>query len=169
MKGFASRITLAAFGLLVLGVGTAGAADHRIPAGGGPFDIPAEDCGFPIHVVDVQNKEYIVRTIDNPDGSTTLRITGKLVLSFTNTGTGKTIEWNASGPGWFTFSDDGLVADVQGRTAGYYGPAEQAATGMPGLLLVSGHQRVVLDEEGLATSVVNVGHVQDGCALLAGP
>src|SRR5689334_2951076 len=70
---------LAVAGALILSIApSAIAADHRVPLGNTDFSIPAEDCGFPIDVSVVADKEYIVKTRDNADGSSTLRVTGRL-------------------------------------------------------------------------------------------
>jgi hypothetical protein len=46
-----------------------------------------------------------------------LRLTGKLILSFTNIDTGKTIVRDEGGPGWSTFYPDGsALFDTQGHS-----------------------------------------------------
>ena len=159
-------IVAAAVALVALAPVSAVAADHRIPLGNTPSDIPAEDCGFPIHVDVVQDREYIVKTRDNPDGSSSLRVTGKLILRFTKTDSGDSIVRNVGGPGSVTFSDDGAVFESEGRSVGFYSPAEQATAGVPGLQFVNGHSTVVTDANLAATSVTIRGRSEDGCALL---
>src|SRR6476469_9935221 len=122
--GFARPLAVA--GALILSIApSAIVADHRVPLGNTDFSIPAEDCGFPIDVSVVANKEYIVKTRDNADGSSTLRVTGKLWLSFTNTDTDKTVVRNLSGPGSVTLTEDGAVFESQGLTSSFLSPEEQ--------------------------------------------
>jgi hypothetical protein len=139
-----------------------------MPIDATPFDIPAEDCGFPIHVGVVDAKAYNVQTREAPDGSRTSRITGRLFLSFTNPDTGKTIVRNVGGPPWFTVNPDGsLFLRNQGHTVGNNSPADQATTGLPGLFFVTGDLIGHFAAGGSAQSVTVSGRVEDGCALLA--
>ena len=165
--GFARPLAVAAVAVLSLAP-SAAAADHRIPLGNTDFSIPAEDCGFPIDVTVVADKEYIVKSRDNADGSTTLRITGKLRLSFTNTDADKTIVRNLSGPGSVTFTEDGAVFVSEGPTSSYLSPEEQAATGLPGLAFIVGHAISTVDADFTETGFSLSGHWVDGCALLSG-
>jgi hypothetical protein len=169
MKGhrFGVAAVTAVAVLVPFGSGSASAADHRVPVGNTPFDIPAEDCGFPIHVDVVEDKEYIVKTTENPDGSTSLRVTGRLILSYTNEITSKSIVRNTGGPGSVTFAADGAIFESQGRSAGFFSPAEQAATGAPGLQFVYGYIRIPTDADFAALSMTVHGRTEDGCALLS--
>jgi hypothetical protein len=161
-------LVLAVFCLCSVWAAPAGAASHRVPVDATPFDIPAESCGFPIHVGVVDDNEYIVKTREAPDGSTTSRITGKLILSFTNTDSGKTIVRDVGGPAWFTVNSDGsLFVRNQGHAAGSNSPADQATTGLPGLFFVTGNLIAHFAPDGSAESVTVSGLVEDGCALLA--
>jgi hypothetical protein len=160
---------LAVAGALVLSIAPcASAADHRVPLGNTDFSIPAEDCGFPIDVGVVADMEYVVKARDNADGSTTLRVTGKLRLSFTNTDTDKTVVRNVSGPGSVTLTEDGAVFESQGLTSSYLSPEEQAATGLPGLVFIVGHSITTVDADFNETGFALAGHWVDGCALLSG-
>src|SRR5438094_174801 len=100
--------------------------------------LPANRCGFPIDVGVVANNEYQeVTTL--PDGTTTTKITGKLVQSFTNDVSGLTIVRNVSGPSTETDRPDGTGTFVgEGLTWFGFGPVSQANTGEPGLV-TSGH------------------------------
>jgi hypothetical protein len=144
------------------------AADHRVPVGNADFSMPAEDCGFPIDVAFLADKEYIVKTRDDADGSSTLRVTGKLRVSFTNTDADKTIVANASGPGSLTLTDDGGVFNSQGLTFTYLSPEEQAVTGLPGLVFMAGHSVTAVDTDFNVTAWSLSGRWVDGCALLSG-
>jgi hypothetical protein len=127
---------------------SAPAADHRIPADNVGFSIPEEDCGFAID-------------------SLTLRVTGKLIASFTNTEAEKTIVRNVGGPGLLTLGEDGGVFDSQGHGFTWLSPTEQAPTGLPSLAFTVGHFVVPVNADIEAIGASLRGYYVDGCALLA--
>ena len=102
------------------------------------------------------------------DGTTVTRITGKLVLSFTNTVTGFTIVQNVSGPSTEIDHPDGSATSVlEGKSWFGFGPISQANTGEPGLVFTSG--LVVLQfADNAVTSFSLAGNHVNGCDLLAG-
>jgi hypothetical protein len=160
--------TVAALALALTVTGSAVAADHRIPADNIGFTIDEADCGFAIDVGVVTDQEYFVKLRDNADGSTTIRVTGKLIESFTNTETGKTIVRRVGGPGTLTIGEDGGIFDSQGHGWIFLSPEEQARTGLPGLAFVTGHFVVPVDADISALGATLAGWYVDGCALLAG-
>jgi hypothetical protein len=162
---------LAAVGVLA---GTAvatpgGDSPHRVPVNNVPFDLPATLCGFPIHVGIVADKEYFTHQETLADGTLIQQVNGKVVVSFTNTNTGKTIVENLSGPGvFYTYPDGSFLSDVTGLNASYFGPIGQANTGEPGFVLTSGHLVVHYSGvTGAADSFALSGKQTNGCALLA--
>jgi hypothetical protein len=167
--GRAHLVTIAFILTLPL-VAAAGApaADHRVPVDNAGFTIDAADCGFPIDVAIVTDKEYIVKIRDNADGSTTFRLAGRLIVSFTNTDSGTTIVRNVSGPGRLTVSEDHGLFDGYGPGFTWLSPEEQALTGLPGLTFTYGHFVVPVDADFSATGASLAGRFEDGCALLAG-
>jgi len=173
MKRFAllGLAALAAAGVLAgTGVATPGGdSPHRVPVNATPFDLGPGVCGFPIHVGVVADNEYFTHQETLPDGTLIQQINGRLVLSFTNTDTGKTIVKNVSGPGVFTtFPDGSFLQDTTGLTATYLGPIGQANTGEPGIVFTSGHLVVHFSGvTGAADSFELSGKQTNGCALLA--
>jgi len=171
-------VALAALGpvLLVLLPATPGRAAQRIcvpgephtcAVGNQPFDLPVSRCGFPISVGVVSDREYVIHDTFLADGTQIQRITGELVLSFTNTTSGKkTVIENVSGPSTSTFAPDGSGSfHGQGRSWLSFGPRGQANTGEPGLVFTDGD--VVVGFSGnVATSFSLSGTQADGCALL---
>lgn len=146
MRTRSARLGLCVAAALAALVASGSAANakgsHRVPVGNVPFDVPAADCGFPVHVGIVADKEYFVHTRTLADGSTYLQITGKLFESATNTSTGKTVVVNASGMAKEVIHPDGSFVDVaSGHLFASVPPADQARFGIPGLLLGSGHGR----------------------------
>jgi hypothetical protein len=128
---------------------------------GGPF------CGFDIDVDVVANNQF-KRTIVLPDGTVIERITGRLVLRFTNDATDKTIVRNVSGPTTRTTRPDGTATfEGAGNNWLAFGPNGRNNTGEPALVFTSG--RVVINSTGnTATSFSLSGHQVNGCELLAG-
>ena len=160
---FAFLPAIAALAALV----PAGPAQAREPVPFLPGTLPANRCGFPVDIVALTNNEYQeVTTL--ADGTTITRITGRLVVSYTNAITGNTIVRNVSGPTTETDHPDGTATFVgQGNNVWTFGPVSQGNTGEPGLVFTSG--RAVIDVAGgFATSFSISGRQINGCALLAG-
>jgi len=140
----------------------------RVPIGNTPFDIGPQVCGFPIHVGVVADNEYIIHDTVLADGTEILQVAGKLVTSWTNEDTGKTIIENVSGPGTDTFFPDGsFIGDLHGNNAIDFYPDDQASTGEPGLVFFSGHAVLTFGPVGPAQSFTLSGTQTNGCALLA--
>jgi hypothetical protein len=169
MTRFAPVAALASACLALVLAGPASAGAHRIPVNAEAFVIPADSCGFLIDVGVVEDKEYIVKTAEGRDGSLTLRVTGKLILSLTNVSDrSKTFVRNVSGPAWATFFADGSsLYRSQGQGFGFNTPADQETTGLPGIFFFSGNLTGLFDSDGSAVSTTITGRVEDGCALLA--
>ncbi len=164
MRRTAFRILLAI--TVLAAVAPAGAAQAREPVPFEPFTLPANRCGFPIDVGVVANNEYQdVTTL--ADGTTITRITGRLVLSFTNDDTGFSIVRNVSGPTTEIDHPDGTVTFIaEGENWFGFGPISQRNTGEPGLVFTSG--RVVLQIAGGAVTTFSLaGQQVNGCDLLA--
>jgi hypothetical protein len=142
---------------------------HRVPVNNVPFDLGPQVCGFPIHAGIVADKEYFTHQQTLSDGTLIQQVNGKLVVSFTNTNTGKTIVENLSGPGTFTTYPDGsFQTDATGLNANYFGPIGQANTGEPGFVITSGHILVHYSGvTGAADSFSLSGKQTNGCALLS--
>ena len=163
-----TRTVLILLAMSVLTVGTPAAADSpREPVPFTPFTLPANRCGFEIDVDVVANKEFQdVETLS--DGTTITRITGQLVLSFTNNDTGFTIVRNVSGPGTTIVHPDGTGTFIgEGKSWFGFGPVSQGNTGEPGLVFTDG--LVVLQFAGnFVTKFSLAGTQVNGCDLLKG-
>ena len=167
--GLLLGIAAAALAFAAVAAAAPGNGAVRIPVGNEPSDLGPEYCGFPIHVAVVSDNEYIVHDTFKADGTEILQITGKLVMSFTNEDTGKSVVENTSGPGTITFPRDGSFAeDAHGNGAFPFDPSDQASTGEPGLVFYSGHLAVTYGPTGPAQSFMLSGTQTDGCALLGG-
>jgi hypothetical protein len=77
-----------------------------------PFTLPgAPFCGFDVNVDILANTDRSMTTT-RADGTVVTRITGKLVESYTNADSGKTIVRNASGATTTTLRPDGTATFV---------------------------------------------------------
>src|SRR5947207_11664345 len=113
-------------------------AQAREPVNNEPLTLPPSVCGFSVTIGIVSDNEYQnVTTL--ADGTTITKITGRLVDSFTNDTTGKTIVRNVSGPTTTIVHPDGSGTEVgRGNNWWAFGPISQGNTGEPGLVFSSG-------------------------------
>lgn len=159
------------WGLMTAGVvavlAPAGVAQARTPVTITPFTLNANRCGFSIDVGVVANNEYQdVTTL--ADGTTITKITGHLVLSFTNDVTRYSIVRNVSGPTTETDYPDGSATFVgKGPNWFGFGPHSQENTGEPGLVFTSGLVTLQIANGAVQTFSLS-GTQVNGCALLAG-
>lgn len=144
-------------------------AHHRVPVGNVPADIPADVCGFPIHIGIIEDHEYVVRRTVHADGSISTRVAGPLVNSLTNLDTGATIAYDNGGPGTITTYPDGhATLDFSGHSMAWVRAPYQARLGAPAFRLVSGgHVVGTVDAAGDIVELSTIGTVLDGCALLS--
>lgn len=124
---------------------------------------PNTPSSFTVAVFPVANNEKVTTSA----GGDVVSTTGKLVLSFTNETTQKTIVKNVSGPTTMTTNPDGS-GTFQGRGNNWlgFGPHGQANTGEPGLVFTSGLVTVTFAGGTAQTFSLN-GHQENGCALLS--
>jgi hypothetical protein len=152
----------------------AGPAQAREPVPFAPGVLDAvRYCGFPIFIDPVVNNEYQdVRTL--PDGTTITKITGKLVVSFTNQNTGTTIVRDVSGPTTTITHPDGTGTTVgEGNNWWTVGPVSRPIIKEPALLFTTGRAVFVFGPVTgvpfpVASSFSLSGTQVNGCALLAG-
>ena len=151
-------LTLCALATLVMAAGASAAPNPnsgRVPVEIPP-DIPVTDvCPFPVAIhVDI-NKEF---SKEHQNGVTI--ITGRLVVTITNTETGASVTYNISGPVHIT-SQDGLETQVfLGRSLLF--------TPDIGMLVTSGRAVTTFNPEtGEFTLLSHQGHTEDVCAALA--
>jgi hypothetical protein len=159
------RLVKLGLGVMVLMAAVAGPAQatgdhhHRVPVGNTPADIPADVCGFAVHIGIVEDREYIVSRTEHADGSISTRVAGPLVNSLTNLDTGGTIT---------TYPDGHATLDFQGHSMAWVRAPYQARLGAPALRLVAGGQvRGVMNSAGDIVELSTIGRVLDGCALLS--
>ena len=133
----------------------------------GPVTVPAgRACAFALDIAVVVSKE-VQQVKTRADGTMVATVKGKLILSFKNDTTGKTIKENVSGPSTTTMRTDGS-AIVQGAGLNWllFGAHSKKNTGEPGLVFTNG--RVTVTYKGGAAQKFSLkGTQQNGCALLS--
>jgi hypothetical protein len=145
--------------LAIMVPATGASADPNPNSGRVPVEIPpditvTDVCRFPVAIhVDI-NKEF---SKEHKNGVTI--ITGRLVVTITNTETGESVSYNISGPVHIT-SQDGLETQVfLGRSLLF--------TPELGMLVTSGRAVTTFNPEtGEFTLVSHRGHAEDVCATL---
>jgi hypothetical protein len=116
-------------------------------------------CAFELRYQELVNNETTTVLSD-----TQRRVTGAYKVLLTNTGTGKSLAVNASGPQFFTDSGDIETAVLPGRQLFLLFPGD---AGGPGAFLATGRSTLVRDfAAARITSVSFGGHVTDLCAAL---
>jgi hypothetical protein len=132
-----------------------------------PLPLPGGvgDCGFPIVVNVLVNREYF-KALKTPAGVVATLTTGSLTASLT--AHGKTITQNISGPYTTTvFGDGSGVTAFKGLTLFLITQDQAQQFGLPAVSVIAGGLTVSVDREG-RTSVSLQGHVQvDVCAALS--
>jgi hypothetical protein len=145
---------------------TASADTKRVPASSPDVTLTGY-CTFPVFVHTAKDKEYNTSTI-LADGTRVEKTEGSLFVTFTNVNTGNAITVNSSGPGVITYFPDGTITvEEEGSDANLWNAQAQAAFGLAGLELTSGHLDFTRDPSGNFTSYSLAGHSVDGCALLS--
>lgn len=154
---------LGVLGLCILAVmvmAASASADPNPNSGRIPVEIPpditvTDVCPFPVAIHADINQEF---SKEHQNGVTI--ITGRLVVTITNTETGESVTYNISGPVHIT-SQDGLETQVfLGRSLLF--------TPDIGMLVTSGRAVTAFNPEtGEFTLVSHQGHAEDVCATLA--
>jgi hypothetical protein len=147
------------------------AMEHRVPYDQQPFRVSDTRCGFFVDVTIVADREYIVRTVTNSDGTVTERVTGHLVETLTNVSDpSKSVTLNVSGPFTVQLRPDGsaVFVDAQGPNVSFFSQASQNRFGVPGILYSTGRLVRTFDAAvpHPVTSVSLSGNGTDVCALL---
>jgi hypothetical protein len=155
-----SLAVLALCALAVMVTATGASADPNPNSGRVPLEIPPDQtvegvCPFPVAIHVEINKEF---SKEHKNGMTI--ITGRLVVTLTNTVTDQSVRYNISGPVHIT-AQDGLETDVFLGRSLLFNPDI-------GMLVTSGRAVTTFDPETGVFTVVSVrGHAEDVCATLA--
>jgi len=146
---------------------SAGGNPGRVPALPIPAPYTAALCGADLGdvtvSVDVATYNEYVKVFNFKDGSTRVQFNG--YLAETVVGNGKTLHFNASGPGAIFTAPDGTFYLVTEGHLFYTGPP---GTTQPGLFLYAGRAVLEVEPSGNAIVASYTGHRTDVCALLRG-
>jgi hypothetical protein len=138
-------------------------------AASGSFDLLGTDtegsngyCSFPV-TVDFVNNQLTPRPQN--------RLTGFISVTVTNTDTGKSLKFNASGPGIVTVADDpdggSITTDGTGPWFTWTTVENTEPAGVLPLAYTTGRLHYVVDANGNTIEYELTGKSQDVCALLA--
>jgi hypothetical protein len=128
-------------------------------------------CDFTVFLHDVVNEEVFTDFFDQDGNFTRELISGRLIEEFTRLDDQgepvRSITRNISGPGVFTFDEDGATIDAYGQSLFWFFPGE--VEGFPdGLMwLTTGHWVWRFEDSGTITLISQTGTFQDVCELLA--
>ena len=135
-------------------------------------DLVLEDiCEFPVLLHDVVNQSVFTSFFDRDGNLVRESGTGRIVVQITRLDDQgqpvRSITRNISGPGTFTFDEEGTTLVATGPWLFFFFPGE--AVGHPdGLMwLTTGRWVLRIDNAGVVTVVSRTGTVQDVCTLLA--
>jgi hypothetical protein len=125
-------------------------------------------CPFRVDLTTLNNDEY-VNTESEPDGTVVQHFTGSLKVAASNDVTGKTLDYNISGPGTITTSPDGSqFVDGGGVSLWPFPPAAQPQFNLPGLAYIQGHFTISFDPNGNVVGFTHEGAtITDVCAALS--
>jgi hypothetical protein len=125
-------------------------------------------CAFRIDNNFYQNEVY-TRSETQPDGTVVTRVTGSLKLAATNHDTGKTVDYNISGPGAITaYPDQSILIVGEGLGIQFFPPAAQQQFHLPAVAYIKGKYTESLDSQGNVTSFTHDGAtISDVCAALS--
>jgi hypothetical protein len=142
-RGFAIGLGAAIAGLLIL-PGVAFAARPTREFAPTPPYILDDSCGYEILTTWPANNEYAMTFYDRFGNPTRTIITGRQVVSFTNTSTNETLVFNSSGTGHFGFKSG---YTIEGRNAGGLPgfPDTTVFAGRIDILTAAAHGHLVAD------------------------
>jgi hypothetical protein len=110
--------------------------------------------------------QYIVRSTTAPNGTKTIRITGRARAIVTNQATGASVSYNISGPGTLVFNPDGSFSgDVAGPNL-LWTTRANSFPGVPTISYTTGHVTFAVVPSGVTTSYSLAGPRTDVCAVL---
>lgn len=132
----------------------------------GAGTLPAgEACAFPLAFEPIVANAHTLTFPEQPDGTVREQVSGRIVVRFTNTNTGKSVVYNISGPGRFVYYPDGsFTLTNYGPTFSWQTPAE----GGPTAFLQHGRMVTQVDSPDFLFIVTERhGKTTDLCAVLS--
>ena len=125
-------------------------------------------CPFRIDTTFLMNKEY-TKTATEPDGTVVQHVTGALKVAVSNDVTGKTLDYNISGPGFvYIYPDGSAFVDGEGQALQFFPPAAQQEFHIPAAAYMHGHFTISYDPNGTVVGFTHNGDpISDVCAVLS--
>jgi hypothetical protein len=159
-------VTLFLTGLLL--AAPAGAQRPHFPLSSDPVVLAGYCEDFTAVLTFTDFNQYIIRQTTSPDGTTTLKITGRARATVTNPDTGESVSYNISGPGTAVFYPNGAFSlDVAGPNLLYTLPENLLNfPDVPTISYTTGHVTVEVDASGQTTSYTLTGARTDVCEAL---
>jgi hypothetical protein len=178
---FTAAPVLALAAMMLTLAAPAGASDPRIPLSAEPFVLPERNddsgyCeGFAVEITFPEFNQYIIQQTVEPDGTTTLHITGHAQATVTRLDEdGEPVEsvtYNISGPGTVViYPDSAFSLDLTGPNLLYTEAKNlEDFSDVPTISYTTGHVTVKVDASGQTTDYNLAGGARqtDVCAVLA--
>ncbi len=171
LRTVAATVAVAAL-LIAPSTASANNDPHRSFLASAPFELDQTFCAFSVHVDILVNREYATFT-SLADGSTVITVSGSFFVGLTNPDTSKTIVVNASGPGTFTVSPDGMTVILNAQGRGFFFAPNLTDYGFPSNVVAVAGPVVITQQlagDGTFTFTSVLGHPQvitDVCAALS--
>jgi hypothetical protein len=148
-------------------------SDPPLPLPTGPVTLPGTDsigadgfCAFPVRITYTRSTAHY-RESTLPDETVVDKVEGSAFVTVTNEATGKSLDYNISGPGTLTTHPDGSFSlDVHGPNL-LWTTVANSFPGVPQLAYTNGHVLVDVNASGTTTSYSLSGNSVDVCAALA--
>jgi hypothetical protein len=127
--------------------------------------------GFDVSVLFSGLNQYVISQSTAPDGTITMRVTGRASATLTNATSGQSVSYNVSGPGVITMNPDGsFSADLAGPNLLWTLPANLPdSPTVPAISYTTGRVTLAVAASGKTTSYSLAGGARqtDVCAVLA--
>ena len=154
---------------LMLATPAAASGPVRAPAPAPPsFDLPAEICGFVVHVDVLVNNEYSLTWSDEQGTPVRQIVTGNLVVQLTNTTNDASVTLNIPGPGTYVFHADGSnTLYAGGPWVFFFAPGQLGPGSEPGITLFHGRSVLWTAANGFDQQLIHHGAATDVCPMIA--
>ncbi len=169
----ALAVSLAASALVLLAGPASASPPLPYPESTTPFVLPGTStaaaggyCVFPVLVTYSGVRQHY-RQSTLPDGTVIQKIEGSVSITVTNQVSGKTLTYNASGPGTVTINPDGSYSFVAHGTNLFYTTVGNSAPGVPQIEFAVGLISVSVASSGQTLTHSLQGRSTDVCAALA--
>jgi hypothetical protein len=123
-------------------------------------------CAFPVQITVLANNGYFTTFYDKAGNVTKGLSSGHITVRITNVSTGYSVTRNITGPGFWTFTSNGLTIRAEGPWLFVFFPGE-VVSGAPGRLLYTTGRVFFSPSSSPETWRIVGGTVEDLCVTLA--